>query len=46
MQVAARPYVMAGAVLARESCRRHADGPRAFHLPTLRLETQLVDYSS
>ncbi len=46
MQVASRPYVMAGAVLAAtRSGRRHADGAQAIHLPTLRLETQLVDES-
>jgi hypothetical protein len=46
MQVAARPYVTAGAVLAAASLVAVTPiAQRAIHLPTLRIETQLVDSS-
>ena len=46
MQVAARPYVMAGAVLAATSLVAVTPmAQKAVHLPTLSIETQLVDDS-
>jgi hypothetical protein len=46
MQVAARPYVTAGAVLAAASLVAVTPiAQRAIHLPTLSIETQLVDSS-
>ena len=46
MQVAARPYVMAGAVLAATSLVAVTPiAQRIGHLPTLSIETQLVDDS-
>jgi hypothetical protein len=46
MQVAARPYVMAGAMLATGSLVAVTPiAQRAIHLPTLSIETQLVDSS-
>ena len=46
MQVAARPYVVAGAMLAAASLVAVTPiAQRAIHLPTLRIETQLIDSS-
>ena len=46
MQVAARPYVMAGAMLAAASLVAVTPiAQRAIRLPTLSIETQLVDES-
>ena len=46
MQVAARPYVMAGALLATASLVAVTPiAQRAIHLPTFSIETQLVDSS-
>jgi hypothetical protein len=46
MPVAARPYVMAGAILAAASLVAVTPiAQRAIHLPTLSIETQLVDES-
>jgi hypothetical protein len=46
MQVTARPYVMAGALLAATSLVAVTPiAQRAIHLPTLSIETQLVDES-
>ena len=46
MQRASRPYVMAGAVLAATSLVAVTPmAQRAIHLPTLSIETQLVDDS-
>lgn len=46
MQVAARPYVMAGAILAAASLVAVTPIPQnAIHLPTLSIETQPIDSS-